>query len=141
MGPTRLGEGLVYERLVSPEPSIRLLKFNPSDEDDFLGCSIRSYELDSCPPYIALSYEWGDVEPQVEIMINGVCFLIRQNLCLFLSVLKEKQKPQELSAGLRLWIDAICIDQQDMFERNAQVAMMGQIYQKAILVFAWLGWP
>jgi Heterokaryon incompatibility protein (HET) len=141
MDSTREGGGLIYGRLISPTFSIRLLTFNPVDETHPLSCNVRSYELNSCPPYVALSYEWGEVEPQVEIMINGFCFQIRHNLCLFLSVLKEKQNRQELSADLRLWIDAICIDQQDMFERNAQVAMMGQIYQKATSVLAWLGWP
>ncbi len=39
----------------------------------------------------------------------------------------------------RLWIDAICINQKDTPERNAQVEMMAQIYQSAKSVFVWLG--
>lgn len=39
----------------------------------------------------------------------------------------------------RLWIDSICINQDDIPERNAQVAIMSQIYSKAGMVIGWLG--
>jgi len=38
-----------------------------------------------------------------------------------------------------LWIDALCIDQSNVDERNHQVAMMGEIYSKATSVIVWLG--
>ncbi|CVL07323.1 related to heterokaryon incompatibility protein (het-6OR allele) [Fusarium mangiferae] len=41
--------------------------------------------------------------------------------------------------GVPLWIDAICINQDDIAERNSQVAMMSQIYGSARCVVAWLG--
>ncbi|KAI1153198.1 heterokaryon incompatibility protein-domain-containing protein [Nemania diffusa] len=37
------------------------------------------------------------------------------------------------------WIDALCIDQDDLFERSAQVPYMGEIYQKSSLCVVWLG--
>ena len=37
------------------------------------------------------------------------------------------------------WIDATCINQQDLKERGHQVAVMGQIYSKAVEVRVWLG--
>ena len=141
MSTTGKGSGHQYERLPSPTSAIRLLTLHQNDETHSLDCSMRCYELDSCPAYIALSYEWGDVDPQVEIMINGLCILIRHNLWLFLSVLKAKIKLGELPGYTCLWIDAICIDQADLSERNAQVSIMGKIYQKAVSVFAWIGWP
>lgn len=141
MGTTRVGSGRHYERLMSPTSWIRVLTFNPLDKTHLSDCSLKSYDLNSCPPYIALSYEWGEIEPQVEIMINGVPSLIRHNLSLFLGVLQVKMKQKTLSEDLGIWIDAICIDQEDLCERNAQVSIMGQIYQRATLVLAWLGWP
>ncbi|KAF2830838.1 HET-domain-containing protein, partial [Ophiobolus disseminans] len=39
----------------------------------------------------------------------------------------------------RLWIDAICINQSDLLERNHQVAQMRDVYTKAESVIAWLG--
>ncbi|KAI0862803.1 heterokaryon incompatibility protein-domain-containing protein [Xylaria cubensis] len=37
------------------------------------------------------------------------------------------------------WIDALCIDQDDLFERSAQVSLMREIYKKARLCLVWLG--
>lgn len=37
------------------------------------------------------------------------------------------------------WIDAICIDQSNIAERNHQVSRMREIYSKASLVLVWLG--
>lgn len=42
---------------------------------------------------------------------------------------------------LPLWIDAICINQGDVGERNSQVAQMSIIYRQAIWVTVWLGEP
>lgn len=38
-----------------------------------------------------------------------------------------------------LWIDQICIDQDDMNERSHQVKLMGQIYTSCTRVLVWLG--
>ncbi|KAK5110881.1 hypothetical protein LTR85_000691 [Meristemomyces frigidus] len=38
-----------------------------------------------------------------------------------------------------VWIDALCINQEDMLEKSHQVAMMADIYQRASLVYACLG--
>lgn len=141
MGTTRTGSRRHYEWLASPASSIRLLTFNSLHDTSLIDCTLKPYHLESCPRYVALSYEWGEVVPQVEIMISGVSSLIRHNLSLFLRVLQAKMKRKTLSHDLCLWIDAICIDQEDVSERNAQVSIMGQIYQRADSVLAWLGWP
>ncbi|KAH9209562.1 heterokaryon incompatibility, partial [Leptodontidium sp. 2 PMI_412] len=39
----------------------------------------------------------------------------------------------------RIWIDAVCINQQDPAERSSQVGLMDEIYKGAQLVIAWLG--
>ena len=41
--------------------------------------------------------------------------------------------------GFDLWIDSLCINQNDIAERNAQVALMATIYASATSVVAWLG--
>lgn len=38
-----------------------------------------------------------------------------------------------------MWIDAICINQADLRERNMHVIKMGDIYRKADRVIVWLG--
>ena len=42
-------------------------------------------------------------------------------------------------SGRRLWIDAICINQNDVPERNAQLAIISQVYTQAVTVLVWLG--
>jgi len=39
----------------------------------------------------------------------------------------------------RIWVDAVCINQDDRQERSIQVRNMKQIYSKAERVIAWLG--
>lgn len=39
----------------------------------------------------------------------------------------------------RFWIDAVCVNQDDLLERNAQVTIISQIYRKAASVLVWLG--
>lgn len=38
-----------------------------------------------------------------------------------------------------LWVDALCINQNDILERNSQVSMMRTIYSRARMVLIWLG--
>ncbi len=40
---------------------------------------------------------------------------------------------------LRIWVDALCIDQSNVAERNAHVQLMGQIYAGADMVHVWIG--
>ncbi|ERF72105.1 hypothetical protein EPUS_02896 [Endocarpon pusillum Z07020] len=141
MSKVRESHRYYHQPLQSSEFAIRLFSLNPVDDSYLLSGTITSHNLKACGSYVALSYEWGEEDPQVEIKINGRLFLIRHNLWLFLSVIKSKQNSDISLTDLRFWIDAICINQQDVPERNAQVSMMGNIYKQATCVLAWLGWP
>lgn len=46
-----------------------------------------------------------------------------------------------ISGWRYLWVDALCINQSDVAERNQQVNMMGQIFSAAHFVISWLGPP
>ena len=67
------------------------------------------------------------------ISCDESALVVRDNLYNALVQLREH--------GVRgpLWVDAICINQQDLSERSAQVAFMGPIYSKAQSVTVWLG--
>ena len=67
------------------------------------------------------------------IQISGEAFLVRENLWKALTHIRLATENQTL------WIDAICIDQQNIQERNHQVEIMGEVYGKATLVIVWLG--
>ncbi|KAL5115065.1 hypothetical protein ACEQ8H_007040 [Pleosporales sp. CAS-2024a] len=92
-------------------------------------------EFDSSPVvYDALSYEWGDPEDRkYEVSADGESIQVGENLFLALRYMRR-----EGYTG-NLWIDAICINQGDNYERSHQVQMMGLIYQCAQRVRVWLG--
>ncbi|KAF2825341.1 HET-domain-containing protein, partial [Ophiobolus disseminans] len=85
--------------------------------------------------YTCLSYVWGTANATQRIMVNGKPFQVQQNLWEFLHAASIHTE-----ACLRtLWIDALCIDQDNIIERNHQVQQMGSIYSRAKNVIAWIG--
>lgn len=85
-------------------------------------CRFSVHNIDHCPTYKALSYTWGEEEADREIIVDGIPIDIRDNLWQFL------QKARRHVLCLRLWIDAICIDQSNVAERSHQVSLMKHIY-------------
>ena len=87
------------------------------------------------PVYTALSYTWGDRNEDVTIFIDDHPLKISENLAYALDDVVDKA----VERSRYLWIDQICINQQDRAERSNQVRYMGYIYEKATAVFVWLG--
>ncbi|KAA8569811.1 hypothetical protein EYC84_002154 [Monilinia fructicola] len=87
------------------------------------------------PKYEALSYAWGEnnESDNVLIKLNGQPFAITPNLHSALLVLRDNPNPPSL------WIDAICLDQNDPFEKDKQLRIMHLIYMNATRVIIWLG--
>jgi hypothetical protein len=67
------------------------------------------------------------------IQVDGCEFSVCRNLILALSHLRDPSQPKTF------WIDAICIDQKNIEEKNHQVSLMKEIYGRAYSVIAWLG--
>lgn len=86
--------------------------------------------------YIALSYTWAPLEPRRTITLNGFLFLVTPNLFDALVLLRRSQRVQQ---GFKLWVDAICINQNDLTERSQQVTRMRHIYASAWQVVTYLG--
>ena len=102
------------------------------DFGDFARCSIRGPTREVT--YTALSYTWGEENSLQAILVNDRPFNIRASLYQFL----ELWRAQDDSGGL-LWVDQLCIDQEDLNERSQQVQLMSTIYANAKEVHAWLG--
>lgn len=83
--------------------------------------------------YEALSYVWGEVAGHVSIQVCGENFKATSNLEQALRRLRYKDRSR------LLWVDAVCINQLDIPERNSQVKLMGSIYETAHQVIVWLG--
>ncbi|ERF68824.1 hypothetical protein EPUS_06268 [Endocarpon pusillum Z07020] len=86
----------------------------------------------STPEYEALSYFWGEGRG-CEIALNGRPFKVTSNLFSALQQLRLEDRDRVL------WIDAICINQDDYEERGHQVSLMRRIYETAAHVIIWLG--
>ncbi|KAH8746730.1 heterokaryon incompatibility, partial [Hyaloscypha sp. PMI_1271] len=85
--------------------------------------------------YIALSYTWGDHTPTAPILLDGQRFFVTKNLYSFLQHFRQ---PPGYGSFV-YWIDAICINQGDVREKDKQVQRMKQIYEGADEVYVWLG--
>lgn len=113
--------------------TIRLFELEPGSDDDPLFGSLRSVQIDQTPPYEAISYVWGNPAKQVVLVCDGMELRITYNLS---GALRRVRRTQ----GTRLlWADAVCIDQDNVHERSAQVALMRSIFQGAVRVLVWLG--
>jgi hypothetical protein len=112
----------------------RLITINPSaNRSATIECFLRTISVDHPPHYKALSYVWGDVNDFMQIRLNGEAFNVGVNLWHAIRRLRHLDKPEVF------WIDALCINQNDIPERNAQVLIMGDIYEQAEEVVIWLG--
>ncbi|KAI0443443.1 heterokaryon incompatibility protein-domain-containing protein [Xylaria telfairii] len=116
---------------------IRILCLKPGDWDDPIECQLEWRYLSD--DYWTLSYVWGDYKDHKSIRVNSQSdFWMTENAFTALRRLRWLDKKEKMD-GIIIWIDAICINQADIRERNAQVAMMGDIYKKAKSVIIWLG--
>jgi hypothetical protein len=125
-----------FQPLDRTTPTIRLIKI-ASVNIGPIECIFDTFNLDECPPYTALSYTWGSASPSASIWINGSRFRVGINLYTGLRAYRFKVYSGIIKPGF-LWIDALCINQNDIRERNHQVNLMSRIYSEAELVLIWL---
>lgn len=134
--PRRHSKSFYEQKLSASGSPVRLLYILPGSFGDELCCELRAVSLTDRPRYHALSYSWGEEPARTSITLNGLAgFPVTQNLERALQHLRD-----ELSDGSHgLWVDAICINQEDTEERNRQVSQMRLIYETADQVLIWLG--
>ena len=78
--------------------------------------------------FFALSYTWGDPNDMREILVNDVSVQVTANLE---AALRQLQKKAPIKAGVKVWIDALCLNQGDDAEKAVQVPRMRDIYGQA----------
>lgn len=79
----------------------------------------------------------GDPTPRHTILLNGHEIPVAENLY---AMLQNLQSSPELDSGyIKIWIDALCINQNDLVEKGTEVLRMDLIYKEAMAVWAWLG--
>ncbi|KAG9233213.1 heterokaryon incompatibility protein-domain-containing protein, partial [Amylocarpus encephaloides] len=117
--------------------SFRLLRFRNFLESHC--CKLDTFDIEDCPPFSALSYTWGaplntprsveDYGPDTSKVLP-----IKTDAGLkSVKVLKNLYDALHQLAGSSdkpewIWVDAICINQEDVKERETQVTLMGDVY-------------
>jgi hypothetical protein len=127
----------VYQALPLSPREIRVIDLigSPGQQDQHgpLAITLRKISLDDEATFHALSYSWVNQTVDRPITCNGSQILITRNC---------ESAIRDLGQGgiyNTIWIDAICIDQSSVAEKNAQVPLMADIYTKATRVLIWLG--
>lgn len=141
----------VYRQSLCPG-EIRLLVLEGPDSRKFLRCRTEQVNLSAKPAYTAISYTWDgseklwygnyDSSPK-PVLIDGVLTGITQ------AGIDEVESDKVanilnlmwLQGRTTIWIDRICINQDDAAEKNTQLQQMGDIYNKALRVVTVLGAP
>jgi hypothetical protein len=122
-----------HSEFFKKKSSIRLIQIAPDlSEDGHPVCNLRNATVHTSN-YVCLSYTWGQPGDECPIRLNEKLYYVRRNLYDFLHVARKRL------AYCWLWIDALCINQVHVEERNHQVQQMGTIFAGAKMVAAWLG--
>jgi hypothetical protein len=142
----------MHSALSSASHEIRLLRLYYEDgAADTPRFELLTFSLEDAPPYFALSYTWASPERTEEqqpadeakyLQLKDSFLEIQDNLYDFLNELHTRLQgvlPAKAAEYSTMWVDAVCINQQDIEERNEQVTIMHQIYSRAEMVLIWLG--
>lgn len=124
-----------YSGLKSNPPEFRLVKIHPGVRPHHIVASLATYPLNNHPPYEALSYVWGpyDLEDPDHIELDECGFKVTINLWRAMYYLRQESEARDF------WIDAICINQEDLHERSSQVQLMRDIYKGSTRTVVWIG--
>jgi hypothetical protein len=127
-----------YRALLPGPDSIRLLRLLPSkDENAPIRCQLFNNSLqdlgERADPYDALSYVWGTSDKTQSIRIAKHSLPVTPNLYEALSRFRHRYIERII------WVDAICINQKNIKEKEQQIRFMAKIYSQANRVIVWLG--
>lgn len=134
----RIVEATCYTYESLGKSQIRLLKLLPGAEDGELECELKQTSLQTAPKYLALSYAWGNNDQDRRILVKRD----HETWCEFMvtpNLLRALARLRHFSEIRFLWVDQVCIAQNDIEERNQQVQQMDLIYATAEKAVVWLG--
>lgn len=142
----------IYTDLDSTVGQFRLLDLEPGEEGDPLIFSLTTESLSGgrCPSYETISYHWGGHSTDHSTAKASVRTRtdLSEHRCIDVPV-KKWNVPTAAAQALecmrlpnqarRLWIDSICINQDNREEREQQIALMGDIYRTGTRNLVYLG--
>ncbi|KAG7286788.1 hypothetical protein NEMBOFW57_009104 [Staphylotrichum longicolle] len=113
---------------------IRLVELLPGRDDDPLVCHLHAVDLEAEPDYETISHCWGAPVFDAELRVQEEGSLAIT--ALLASALRQMRLPDR---PRMLWVDVICVNQQDVEERTVQVQLMNRVYHQCRGVLIWLG--
>lgn len=129
-----------YKDLDVSRREIRLLRLRRIEHSEAgdgkqvgIHVTIEHASIDQNVEYEAISHYWGPPCDLETIYVEGKCVKIRKTLYCLLNALCR------IGQARLIWLDVICINQNNNAERSWQVSMMGDIYKYARRVKAWVG--
>jgi hypothetical protein len=115
------------------EDEVRILVLQPDRGYQPLVGALETVPLSKYPQYQAISYVWGEPVFPNRITLQRSHQKITKSLADALYRLRDQERP------VRLWADALCINQTNSDGRSRQVRLMAHIYSQAQQVLIWLG--
>ena len=108
-----------------------------------VGFKLITVPLSTAPKYEAISYCWGSTDSCTGILVSTQyhgkqVYRVTKNRATCLHSLLVAHQPEQ-DKPRYIWVDQVCINQEDVKERNAQVKRMAEIYKIASGVIVWLG--
>ena len=113
--------------------NIRILKLLPDVLGAVIHCELSVCSLGDPADYEGLYYFGGPSESTSRIVVNGQSIQVDSNLASALGDLRFFEQPR------CLWVDALCINPENVEERNSQVPLLAPILLQARGVCIWLG--
>jgi Heterokaryon incompatibility protein (HET) len=123
-------DNLKYEAISTDQ--IRLLVLQPKTRFGLIECKLEPRSIDSVGSFEAISYRWSENGQPMAILIGEERKIVSNTVYLLLQSLQS-------DSARPLWIDSICINQDDITEKQFQISLMRKVYSSATRVIAWVG--
>jgi hypothetical protein len=113
--------------------TIRLLRINQGQPSERIQCRLEDAQLGTSVAYEAVSYVWGNSKRERSIIVDDGILPITK------SAYDIIHRRRSIWRDQLIWIDHVCINQDDIVEKASQVELMEDIYKEATRVIAFLG--
>lgn len=126
---------VIYEPLNHSNSEIQIIRLQPGGQNDTISHQLQTHSLNYKSRYNTLSCTWGNPKSTKPISVDGKTTHIAEHLFVALKSIRYKRNV------VMIWADALCIDQNNVHEKNSRVAMMDRIYSQGKQTWISLGFP
>jgi hypothetical protein len=120
-----------YRELRSKE--IRLFELFSGVDDEPLSGKMHHVCVGASEKYWAISYVWGAALKPFSVHTS------EGSISITLSLFEALRGIRDPKTSTLIWVDAICIDQENNLEKSIQIRLLPKIFRSAESVIAWLG--